>query len=186
MAQSAGLVTAFVFDSSCSKTILDWTRLGVDDNRMSVNGFLYNTVLPLIEPGEQHHLAERSTVLKRQKLENPHYSWFALGTQVLRSINYSTNTQSSTQSVACSVYVGTGMSLLTIVSSFSQYLKYYLSLETTASSKCIWCIDVINAFDALMSSLQQLASQQYPNTITSPRNKKDELSNEIVAFFKKE
>ena len=80
------------------------------------------------------------------------------------------------------VCVDAGMSLFTIVSTFGQFLKDFLQLETPTERRP----PVQSAFDVLMSSQWQLALQQYPDTIDSPRNRKDKLSNAIIAFFKKE
>ena len=77
------------------------------------------------------------------------------------------------------VCVDAGMSLFTIVSTF---LKYFLLLDTPRERPP----PLQSAFDVLTSSQQQLASRQHPDTTDSPRNRKDELSDALMAFFKKE
>ena len=44
----------------------------------------------------------------------------------------------------------------------------------------------LKAFSLMMSSQQQICSQQYPSPIEHPRNKKEELSNAVLEFFKRE
>ena len=61
------LVTASVYDVSCSRTILDRTIFNVDDERVSVDAF-YGTALSMCEPGTRQHLAEYKHCVEEAKV----------------------------------------------------------------------------------------------------------------------
>lgn len=87
MAES-GLVTVCIYDSSCSRSILEWTIVNVEDERTSVDGFLHNMALPLCEPGVQQHLAERNHCLQEAKVGKSSVSLIRIGnTGWSRSVN---------------------------------------------------------------------------------------------------
>ena len=79
-------------------------------------------------------------------------------------------------------YVGAGVNLFAVVSTCRRFVKYFVRLETPEERQP----PVQNAFDVLISTQRRLASQQYPNTIEHPWNRKDEFHNVIIDFFKQE
>ena len=79
------------------------------------------------------------------------------------------------------MYVGAGVNLLAILSTFGRFLRYFIRLETSEERP-----PSASAFDVMMSSQRRLASQRYPDTIENPRNRKDDLYNAIIEFCKQE
>ena len=63
----------------CLQSVLDWTIVSLDDERTSVDGFLYNVALPLCEPGVQQHLAERKHCIEEAKVGKTSASLIRIG-----------------------------------------------------------------------------------------------------------
>ena len=78
-AMSQSSLTVCVYDSSCLRSVLDWTIVSLDDERTSVDGFLYNVALPLCEPGVQQHLAERKHCIEEAKVGKSSASLMRIG-----------------------------------------------------------------------------------------------------------
>jgi len=70
------------------------------------------------------------------------------------------------------------------VSAFGRYIKYYIKLEReepAASSR-----QSQGALDWLMANQSRLSSQKHPKPIENPTNRKQELYNAVINFFKQE
>ena len=52
-------VSASIFDSSCTRTLLDWTIADVNDDTITVDSF-YSVVLSLCAPEARQHVAEET------------------------------------------------------------------------------------------------------------------------------
>ena len=78
MAAQSSLVTVSVHDASCSWSLLHWTILSLDDERTSVEAFLFDMALPLCDQGVQH-LAKRKHCLQEAKVEDTTASLIRIG-----------------------------------------------------------------------------------------------------------
>ena len=68
MAQVSPLfISASIYDSSCTTTILDWTIADVDDDRVTVDAF-YRKALSLCAPVGRQHVAEREHYVEEAKI----------------------------------------------------------------------------------------------------------------------
>ena len=71
-------MTVSIYDSSCSRSLLEWTICDVNDERTTVEAF-YQIALSTCDPGVLEHLAEVKHCLEEAKIGKTIES---LGTQV--------------------------------------------------------------------------------------------------------
>lgn len=78
-----------------------------------------------------------------------------------------------------------GIVLYGLVISFGKFVKFYVKKTHGSESQPTELRP--NAFQMLMSSQARInSSARYPPSVSNPRNKKDELNNAVIAFFKRE
>ena len=71
-------VTVFIYDSSCSRTLLEWTILDVGDERMNVESF-YKVALSLCSESSQQHLTELKHCIEEAKIGKTRESMMRIG-----------------------------------------------------------------------------------------------------------
>ena len=75
----SAFIMVCIYDSSCLRSVQDWTILSLDDERTSVDGFY---TIWLCEPGVQQHLAVQKHCLEEAKVGKKSASMIRIGNTV--------------------------------------------------------------------------------------------------------
>jgi len=78
-----------------------------------------------------------------------------------------------------------GIILNVLVASFGKYVKFNVQKGSTQQPLSLGQLNAFQAFK-LMTSQARLGTQTFPPSVAHPRNKKDELYNNIIRFFRTE